>query len=78
MSFLLLTATLNINVKVGELNSPSIKLLQIKIGCCHTGQCSGRGITCHVTPPSKVNIEINIFICLFTGFHIYRYKHKVM
>ena len=65
MSFLLLTATLNINVKVGELNSPSIKLLQIKIGCCHTGQCSGRGITCHVTPPSKVNIELDKYTYLF-------------
>ena len=70
MSFPLLIAPLNINVKVGELNPLSIKLIQIKIGCCHTGQCSGPGITCHVTPPSKVNIELDIFICLFTGFHI--------
>ena len=71
MSFLLLTATLNINVKVGELNSPSIKLLQIKIGCCHTGQCSGPGITCHVTPPSKVNIEINIIFFVFSQVFIF-------
>ena len=70
MSFPLLIATLNINVEVEELNSPSIKLLQIKIGCCHTGQCSGRGITCHVTPPSKVNIEINI---IFLFFHRFSY-----
>ena len=71
MSFLLLTATLNINVKVEELNSPSIKLLQIKIGCCHTGQCSGPGITCHVTPPSKVNIEINIIFFVFSQVFIF-------
>ena len=71
MSFPLLIATLNINVKVGELNSPSIKLLQIKIGCCHTGQCSGRGITCHVTPPSKVNIEINIIFFVFSQVFIF-------
>ena len=71
MSFLLLIATLNINVKVEELNSPSIKLLQIKIGCCHTGQCSGPGITCHVTPPSKVNIEINIIFFVFSQVFIF-------
>ena len=71
MSFLLLIATLNINVKVEELNSPSIKLLQIKIGCCHIGQCSGPGITCHVAPPSKVNIEINIIFFVFSQVFIF-------
>ena len=68
MSFLLLTATLNINVKVEELNSPSIKLLQIKIGCCHTGQCSGPGITCHVTPPQQGQYRDKYFYLFIHGF----------